>query len=92
VADVNKTGIKVEECGLERAQNCTLVITSNILLQTQLLQSAVSALAEGGFILTREKSDMKSSFSNGFRLESVFEKTLKDEKLLLLRKVMNCTT
>jgi hypothetical protein len=92
VADLNKTGIKVEEYELERAQNCTLVITSNILIHTQLVQSAVSALTEGGFILTREKPDTKITFSIGFSLETVFEKTLKDEKVLLLRKVMNCTT
>jgi hypothetical protein len=89
---MDKTGVKVEDYELENEQNCTLVITSNILLQTQLLQSAVGALTEGGFILTREKPDTKSTFSNGFRLKSVFEKSLKDEKFLLLRKVMNCTT
>jgi hypothetical protein len=88
VADLNKTGIKVEEHELEKEQNCTLVIASNILLHRELLQTAASALADGACILTREKLETKSTFSNGFRLETVFEKTLKDEKLLLLRKVM----
>ncbi|XP_021929696.1 fatty acid synthase-like isoform X3 [Zootermopsis nevadensis] len=85
-ADLNKTGIKVKEHELENEQNCTLVIASNILPHGQLLQTTVSALADGACILTREKLETKTTFTNGVRLEVVFEKTLKDEKLLLLRK------
>ncbi|PNF18949.1 hypothetical protein B7P43_G14905 [Cryptotermes secundus] len=80
------TGIKVEELSLEDEQNCMLVIASSILLHTRLLQTAMNALADGGCILAREKVDTENVVSNGFRLETVFEKTLKDEKLLLLRK------
>jgi hypothetical protein len=47
----------------------------------------VNALADGACILAREEVDTESVLSNGFRLETVFEKTLKVEKLLLLRKV-----
>jgi hypothetical protein len=82
------TGIKVEEHELQDEQNCTLVIASNILLHTELLQTAVNALADGACILAREKVVTESVVSNGFRLETVFEKTLKNEKLLLLRKVV----
>jgi len=39
-------------------------------------------------ILAREKVETNSVLSSGFRLNVVFEKTLKDEKLLLLRKVI----
>jgi hypothetical protein len=53
-----------------------------------LLQIAASSLAEGGCILAREKVDTKNVLSSGFRLNVVFEKTLKDEKFLLLRKVV----
>jgi hypothetical protein len=81
------TGIKVEEHELWDEQNCTLVIASNILLHTELLQTAVNSLADGACILAREKVGTESVVSNGLRLETVFEKTLKDEKLLLLRKV-----
>jgi predicted metal-dependent enzyme (double-stranded beta helix superfamily) len=81
------TGIKVEEHDLEEEQNCTLVIASDILLHTRLLQTVINALADGACILAREKVVTESVVSNGFRLETVFEKTLKDEKLLLLRKV-----
>jgi hypothetical protein len=87
-ADVDTTWIEVEEHELEKEQNCTLVIASNILLHRELLQTAASALADGACILTREKPETRSTISSGFRLESVFEKTIKDEKLLLLRKVM----
>jgi hypothetical protein len=86
--DVDTAQIKVEECELEKEQNCTLVIASNILLHRELLQSAASALAVGACILTREKPETKNIFSSGFRLEIVFEKTFENEKLLLLRKVM----
>jgi hypothetical protein len=77
----------VEEHKLENERNCTLVIASNILLYREFLQTALSALADGACILTREKPETNSLFIYGFRLEIVFEKTLKDEKLLLLRKV-----
>jgi hypothetical protein len=77
----------VEEHKLEEKHNCTLVIASNILLHRDLLQTAASALSDGACILAREKPETKSAFSSGFRLETVFEKTFKDEKLLLLRKV-----
>ncbi|PNF22347.1 hypothetical protein B7P43_G18281, partial [Cryptotermes secundus] len=84
--DLDMTGIKVEEHELWDEHNCTLVIASNILLHTELLQTAVNALADGACLLAREKVDTESVVSNCFRLETVFEKTLKDEKLLLLRK------
>jgi hypothetical protein len=81
------TGVKVEEHKLQDEHNCMLVIASNILLHKEHLQTAVNALADGAFILAREKVYTESVFSNIFNLETVFEKTLKDEKLLLLRKV-----
>jgi hypothetical protein len=53
----------------------------------ELLQTAAHSLADGGCILVREKVETNSVLSSDFRLNVVFEKTLKDEKLLLLRKV-----
>jgi hypothetical protein len=85
--DLDMTGIKVEERELGDDHSCTLVIASNILLHKELLQTAVNALAVGACILAREEVDTESVFCNGLRLETVFEKTLNDEKLLLLRKV-----
>jgi hypothetical protein len=54
----------------------------------ELLQTAARSLADGGCILARENVETKSVLSGGFRLNVVFEKTLRDEKLLLLRKVI----
>jgi len=82
------TGIMVEEHELEEEENCTMVIASNIVQHRELLQTAARSLADGGCILAREKVDTNSVLSSGFRLNVVFEKTLKDEKLLLLRKVI----
>jgi hypothetical protein len=84
--DLDRTGLKVEEHELEE-ENCTMIIASNIIQHRELLQTATSSLADGGCILAREKVDTNSILSSGFRLNVVFEKTLKDEKLLLLRKV-----
>ena len=86
--DLDITGIEVEEHELEEEENCTMVIASNIVQHRELLQSAARSLADGGCILAREKVDTSSVLSSGFRLNVVFEKTLKDEKLLLLRKVI----
>jgi hypothetical protein len=86
--DFSKTEVKVEEHELEDEHSCSVIIAWNVLLHTELLQTAASALADGACILAREKPETKGTFSNGFRLETVFEKTFKDEKLLLLRKVM----
>jgi len=86
--DLDMTGIKVEEHELEEEENCTMVIVSNIVQHRELLQTAARSLADGGCILAREKVDISSVLSSGFRLNVVFEKTLKDEKLLLLRKVI----
>jgi hypothetical protein len=81
------TGIEVEEHELEEEENCTMVIASNIVQHRELLQTVARSLADGGCILAREKVETDSVLSSGFRLNVVFEKTLKDEKLLLLRKV-----
>jgi hypothetical protein len=85
--DVDLTGLEVKEHDLEEEQNCTMVIASNIVQHRELLQTAARSLADGGYILARENVETKSVLSGGFRLNVVFEKTLKDEKLLLLRKV-----
>lgn len=85
--DLNMAEVKIEDHKLKDKQECTLVIASNILLHRELLQTAVNTLADGACILAREKVGTESALSNGFRLETVFEKTLKEEKLLLLRKV-----
>ena len=86
--DLDITGIDVEEHELEEEENCTMVIASNIVQHRELLQTAARSLADGGCILAREKVDTNSVLSSGFRLSVVFEKTLGDEKLLLLRKVI----
>ena len=86
--DLDMTGIEVEEHELEEEENCTMVIASNIMQHRELLQTAARSLADGGCILAREKVDISSVLSSGFRLNVVFEKTLKDEKLLLLKKVI----
>ncbi|PNF18738.1 hypothetical protein B7P43_G05011 [Cryptotermes secundus] len=84
--DLNMAEVKIEDHKLKDKQECTLLIASNILLHRELLQTAVNALADGACILAREKVGTESELSNGFRLETMFEKTLKEEKLLLLRK------
>jgi len=85
--DLDITGIEVEEHELEEERNCTMIIVSNIVQHKELLQTAARSLADGGCILARESVDTKSVLNSGFGLNVVFEKTLKDEKLLLLRKV-----
>ena len=86
--NLDMTGIEVEEHELEEEENCTMVIASNIVQHRELLQTAARSLADGGCILTRVKVDTNSVLSSGFRLTVVFEKTVQDEKLLLLRKVI----
>jgi len=86
--DLDMTGLEVEEHELEEEENCTMIIASNIVQHRELLQTAAHSLADGGCILAREKVDTNSVLSSGFRLNVVFEKTLQDEKLLLLRKVI----
>ena len=88
VTALDMTGIEVEEHELEEEENCTMIIASNIVQHIELLQTAARSLADGGCILARENVDTESVLSSGFRLNVVFEKTLKDEKLLLLRKVI----
>jgi hypothetical protein len=87
VVDLDTTGIKVEDRNLMAEQNCTVIIASNILHHTELLQTAISILAEGACILAREKPNTKCMGNRYFGFETVFEKTLENEKFLLLRKV-----
>jgi hypothetical protein len=87
VVDLDTTGIKVEDRNLMAEQNCTLIIASNILFHTELLQTANSILAEGACILAREEPNTKLVGTRYFGFETVFEKTLQNEKFLLLRKV-----
>jgi len=86
--DLDITRLEVKDHELEEEKNCTMVIASNIVQHRELLQTAACSLADGGCILAREKVETNSMLSSGFRLNVVFEKTLKDEKLLLLRKVI----
>jgi len=86
--DLDMTGTEVEEHELEEEEDCTMVIASNIVQHRELLQTAAHSLADGGCILAREKVDANSVLCSGFKLNVVFEKTLQDEKLLLLRKVI----
>ncbi|KAJ4448693.1 hypothetical protein ANN_00083 [Periplaneta americana] len=83
VADLESSQIKVEDRKLDRGEDCRLIIAANILSDTKLLDMAVKALADGAFILTRETDADKSVEAD---LDVVFEKTLEDHKLLLLRK------
>ncbi|XP_069699383.1 fatty acid synthase-like [Periplaneta americana] len=83
VADLESSKIKVEDRKLDRGEDCRLIIAANILSDTKLLDMAVKALADGAFILTRETAADKSVEAD---LDVVFEKTLEDCKLLLLRK------
>jgi hypothetical protein len=57
-------------------------MASNIVHYSELLHIAVN----GACLLANEKPETKSIFTD-FRLEIVFEKSLTEEKLLLLRKV-----
>jgi hypothetical protein len=86
--DLDVTGLEVEEHELEEEEQCAMVIASNIVQHRELLQTAARSLADGGCILAREKVNTKNVLSSGFSLNVVFEKTLEDEKLLLLRKVI----
>ncbi|XP_069698899.1 uncharacterized protein [Periplaneta americana] len=83
VADLESSQIKVEYRKMEREEDCRLIIAANILSDTKLLDTAVKALADGAFILTRETDADKSVKAD---LDVVFEKTLENHKLLLLRK------
>ena len=86
--DLDITGLEVEEHDLEEEENCIIIIASNIVQHRELLQTVARSLADGGCILARENVNTKNVLSIGFRLNVMFEKTLKDEKLLLLRKVI----
>ena len=86
--DLDMRGLEVGDHELQEEENCTMVIASNIMQNRGLLQSAARSLTDGGCILAREKVDTKNVLRSDFRLNIVFEKTLKDEKLLLLRKVI----
>jgi hypothetical protein len=87
VADLDMTGIKMEDREFTGEQNCMLVIASNVLLHTELLQTAANSLAVGACILSRENPHTNSVGIIDFGLEIIFEKTVCDEKLVLLRKV-----
>lgn len=86
------SGIKVEEKKLIGEENCMLVVASNVLLHTELLQTAASALADGACLLSRENPHTKSMGNSHLGLEIIFEKTFQDEKLVLLRKVCVCVS
>jgi hypothetical protein len=85
--DLDMAGLEIEEHELEEEEKCTMIIASNIVQHRELLQTAARSLADGGCILAHEKVDTYNVLNSGFRLNVVFEKTLKHEKLLLLRKV-----
>jgi hypothetical protein len=74
--------MRVDDHKLEEEYNCTLIMASNIVHYSELLHIAVN----GACLLANEKPETKSTFTD-FRLEIVFEKSLTEEKLLLLRKV-----
>ncbi|XP_069677436.1 fatty acid synthase-like isoform X2 [Periplaneta americana] len=80
------SGFKVEDRKLMAEQKCMLIIASDVLSNPELLQTASGALADGACVLAREKSNMEVTANNCFNLDVVFEKTVEDEKLILLMK------
>jgi hypothetical protein len=69
VREVDKTRIMVEEYEVENEHNCSLVISSNILLYTQLMQAAVGVLADVAFSLLVRNTTQGVHSAKAFNLK-----------------------
>jgi len=69
VREVDKTRIMVEEYEVENEHNCSLVISSNILLHTQLRQAAVGVLADVAFSLLVRNTTQGVHSAKAFNLK-----------------------
>ncbi|PSN47450.1 hypothetical protein C0J52_01938 [Blattella germanica] len=85
--DIESVGFKINNSVLSEEEKCLLVIVSNTMDNNELLETALKVIAEGGFILVRERSDFQSSlFTKRHGIEAVFVKSVDNEKLVLFRK------
>ena len=85
--ELKPEGFKIEDNKLSGEQNCLIIIVPDILNNPDLLQVAMNSLADGAFLLAREKLDSEVKLSPTLKFQLIFERTLQDEKLFLLKKV-----
>ncbi|XP_066144651.1 fatty acid synthase-like isoform X2 [Euwallacea fornicatus] len=83
------TDVEVEKKELKQVENATIVIASNILSRNSILQEAMNAINENGFIITREPLSLDPSKTNikNMHTISIIETDL--EKLVFLWKGSN---
>ncbi|XP_065219793.1 fatty acid synthase isoform X2 [Planococcus citri] len=87
VTEEELTGLTVEDKKLPADQSCLMVIASQLLNRKDILQTALTSLKDGGFILTRENTEEKIPF-NTLGLDVCLDYTFNDERILLVRKTV----
>nr|CAD7400388.1 unnamed protein product [Timema cristinae] len=80
------SAIQVADRKLSGEQNCLLIVATNILGRTEVLQTALGALSEKGCLIAREKPD-KIDYQLDSGLEIIFDQVVDNERILLLHKV-----
>lgn len=80
------TGINVSEKKLVTESGCLLVVISNVLERTQLLQTALGVLVRGGFVVARESKDFDVTNIDTPNVEVILQHKLETEQIILLRK------
>ncbi|XP_066251922.1 fatty acid synthase-like isoform X2 [Euwallacea similis] len=83
------TDVQVEKKKLKEVNDITVAIASHVLSRNTILQEAISATKENGFIITREPLSLDPSKTNinNMHTISIIETDL--EKLVFLRKTSN---
>ncbi|CAG2054468.1 unnamed protein product [Timema podura] len=79
------SAIQVADRKLSGEQNSLLIVASNILGRTEVLQTALGALSDKGCLIAREKPD-KIDYQLESGLEIIFDQVVDNERILLLRK------
>lgn len=79
-----ESNITVEDKKLSTDQSVLFIVGSRILEDNILLEQIFATLKPGGFLLTREQSDVKLSLN---AVEICLDASLEQERLLLVRKV-----
>ncbi|CAG9770337.1 unnamed protein product [Ceutorhynchus assimilis] len=78
--------VKVEDKKLQEQNECTVVIGSKLLSRSGILQDALKATKEDGYILTRERLAVDTSAINVPNLEVLHVSVTLEEKLVFLKK------
>lgn len=79
-------GITISDKKLVTESNCLLIIATNVVNRSQLLQTALNALTPGGFVVARESLDVDLKSIDLPNVQAILQHKLDNEQIIMIKK------